>query len=153
MKNAPSFKRIKAEEFDIDECIERLKSLRISMILDYVKGYLMVLTVYLIFQILQIALLHIYPNKYVMIIGGVLAVVLTYFFNPKPRMLLFLVKDKISILLQFKKCQEMDNVVLWHILKLHSDSFRIMCEMNQFPGIVPEIIIGEDSEEEEKEDE
>ena len=153
MKNAPSFKRIKAEEFDIDESIERLKSLRISMIIDYAKVYLMVLTIYLGFQILQITLLHIYPNKYVMAIGAILAVVLTYFFNPKPRMLLFLVKDNIEILLQFKKCQETDNIILWHLLKLHSDSFRLMCEMNQFPGIVPEIIIGEDSEEEKKEDE
>lgn len=153
MKNAPSFKRIKAEEFDIDEGIERLKSLRISMILDYIKGYLMVLTVYLLFQIIQIVLLHIYPNKYVMIIGVVLAIVLTYFFNPKPRMLLFLVKDNIEILLQFKKCQETDNVILWHLLKLHSDSFRLMCEMNQFPGIVQEIIIENKSEEEKKEDE
>lgn len=153
MKNTPNFKRIKASEFDIDEGIERLKSLRISMILDYIKGYLMVLTVYLMFQILQIALLHIYPNKYVMIIGGVLAVILTYFFNPKPRMLLFLVKDNISILLQFKKCQETDNIILWHLLKLHSDSFRLMCEINDFPGVIPEIIIENKSEEEEKEDE
>ena len=150
MKNAPSFKRIKAEEFDIDEGIERLKSLRISMILDYIKGYLMVLTIYLLFQILQMSLLHSYPNRFIMIAGGILAIVLTYFFNPKPRMLLFLVKDNISILLQFKKCQETDNIILWHLLKLHSDSFRLMCEMNQFPGIIPEIIIGEDSEEEEK---
>lgn len=148
-----NFKRVKADEFDVNEGIEQLKSLRISMVIDYVKGYLMVLTVYLLFQIIQIALLHIYPNKYVMIIGAVLAIVLTYFFNPKPRMLLFLVKDNIEILLQFKKCQETDNVILWHILKLHSDSFRLMCEMNEFPGIVPEIIIGNDSEEEEKEDE
>ena len=153
MKNAPSFKRIKAEEFDIDEGIERLKSLRISMILDYIKGYLMVLTVYLLFQIIQIVLLHIYPNKYVMIIGAVLAIVLTYFFNPKPRMLLFLVKDNIGILLQYKKCQEADNIVLWHILKLHADSFRLMCEINDFPGVIPEIIIENKSEEEEKEDE
>lgn len=153
MKNTPNFKRIKASEFDIDEGIERLKSLRISMILDYIKGYLVVLTVYLGFQILQITLLHIYPNKYVMIIGVVLAIVLTYFFNPKPRMLLFMVKDNITILEQFKKCKETDNVILWHLLKLHSDSFRLMCEMNEFPGIVPEIIIGNDSEEEEKEDE
>lgn len=143
-------KRIRADEFNVDEGIEQLKSLRISMIIDYIKGYLMVLTIYLLFQILQMALLHTYPNKYVMIIGAVLAIVLTYFFNPKPRMLLFLVKDNIEILLQFKKCQEMDNVVLWHILKLHSDSFRLMCEMNQFPGIVPEIIIENKSEEEEK---
>ena len=153
MKNTPNFKRIKASEFDIDEGIERLKSLRISMILDYIKGYLVVLTVYLGFQILQITLLHIYPNKYVMIIGVVLAIVLTYFFNPKPRMLLFMVKDNITILEQFKKCKETDNVILWHLLKLHSDSFCLMCEMNEFPGIVPEIIIGNDSEEEEKEDE
>ena len=149
----PNFKRIKSEEFDVNEGIEQLKSLRISMLLDYIKGYLVVLTVYLGFQILQITLLHIYPNKYVIAIGGILAVVLTYFLNPKPRMLLFMVKDNIAILEQFKKCQEMDNVVLWHILKLHSDSFRLMCEMNEFPGIVPEIIIGNDSEEEEKEDE
>lgn len=148
-----NFKRIKADEFDADEGIEQLKSLRISMVIDYVNGYLMVLTVYLLFQIIQIALLDIYPNKYIMIIGAVLAIVLTYFFNPKPRMLLFLVKDNISILLQFRRCQETDNIILWHLLKLHSDSFRLMCEMNDFPGIVPEIIIGEDSEEEEKEDE
>lgn len=153
MKNTPNFKRIKASEFDIDEGIERLKSLRISMIIDYIKGYLMVLTIYLLFQILQMSLLHSYPNRFIMIAGGVLAIVLTYLFNPKPRMLLFMVKDNIAILEQFKKCQEMDNVVLWHILKLHSDSFRLMCEMNEFPGIVPEIIIGNDSEEEEKEDE
>ena len=145
-----NFKRVKADEFDVDEGIEQLKSLRISMVIDYVKGYLMVLTVYLLFQIIQIALLHIYPNKYVMIIGAVLAIVLTYFFNPKPRMLLFLVKDNISILLQFKKCQETDNIVLWQLLKFHSDSFRLMCELNGFPGIIHEIIIGEDSEEEEK---
>lgn len=150
MKNAPSFKRIKADEFDIDEGIEQLKSLRISMILDYIKGYLVVLTVYLLFQILQMSLLHIYPNKIILIVGGILAVVLTYFFNPKPRMLLFLVKDNIEILLQFKKCQETDNVILWHILKLHSDSFCLMCEMNQFPGFIPEIIIENKSEEEEK---
>lgn len=148
-----NFKRVKADEFDVNEGIEQLKSLRISMVIDYVKGYLMVLTVYLLFQIIQIALLHIYPNKYVMIIGAVLAIVLTYFFNPKPRMLLFLAKDNIAILNQFKMCQKTDNVVLWHILKLHTDSFRLMCEMNEFPGIVPEIIIGNDSEEEEKEDE
>lgn len=148
-----NFKRVKADEFDVNEGIEQLKSLRISMVIDYVKGYLMVLTVYLLFQIIQIALLHIYPNKYVMIIGVVLAIVLTYFFNPKPKMLLFLVKDNIAILEQFKKCQETDNVILWHILKLHSDSFRLMCEMNDFPGIVPEIIIENKSEEEEKEDE
>ena len=143
-------KRIRADEFNVDEGIEQLKSLRISMIIDYVKGYLMVLTIYLLFQILQMALLHTYPNKYVMIIGAVLAIILTYFFNPKPRMLLFLVKDNIEILLQFKKCQEMDNVILWHILKLHSDSFRLMCELNNFPGIIPEIIIENKSEEEEK---
>lgn len=148
-----NFKRIKADEFDVDRGIEQLRSLRVSMILDYIKGYLMVLSVYLMFQIAQIALLHIYPNKYIMAIGAILAVVLTYFFNPKPRMLLFLVKDNITILEQFKKCQETDNIILWHLLKLHSDSFRLMCEMNQFPGIVPEIIIGEDSEEEKKEDE
>lgn len=149
----PNFKRVKAEEFDIDEGIEQLKSLRTSMILDYIKGYLVVLTVYLLFQILQMSLLHSYPNKFILIAGAVLAIVLTYFFNPKPRMLLFLVKDNIAILNQFKMCQKTDNVVLWHILKLHSDSFRLMCEMNEFPGIVPEIIIGDDSEEEEKEDE
>ena len=143
-------KRIRADEFNVDEGIEQLKSLRISMIIDYIKGYLMVLTIYLLFQILQMALLHTYPNKYVMIIGAVLAIVLTYFFNPKPRMLLFLVKDNIEILLQFKKCQEMDNAILWHILKLHSDSFRLMCELNNFPGIIPEIIIENKSEEEEK---
>ena len=153
MKNAPSFKRIKAEEFDIDEGIEQLKPLRISIILDYIKGYLVVLTVYLLFQILQMSLLHTYPNKIILIVGGILAVVLTYFFNPKPRMLLFLVKDNIEILLQFKKCQETDNVILWHILKLHSDSFRLMCELNDFPGIIPEIIIENKSGEEEKEDE
>lgn len=143
-------KRIRADEFNVDEGIEQLKSLRISMIINYIKGYLMVLTIYLLFQILQMALLHTYPNKYVMIIGAVLAIILTYFFNPKPRMLLFLVKDNIEILLQFKKCQEMDNVILWHILKLHSDSFRLMCELNNFPGIIPEIIIENKSEEEEK---
>lgn len=153
MKNTPNFKRIKASEFDIDEGIERLKSLRISMILDYIKGYLMVLIIYLLFQILQMSLLHSYPNRFIMIAGGVLAIVLTYFFNPKPRMLLFLVKDNISILLQFKKCQETDNIILWHLLKLHSDSFRLMCEMNDFPGIIPEIRIENKSEEEEKEDE
>lgn len=143
-------KRIRADEFNVDEGIEQLKSLRISMIIDYIKGYLMVLTIYLLFQILQMALLHTYPNKYVMIIGAVLAIVLTYFFNPKPRMLLFLVKDNIEILLQFKKCQETDNIILWHLLKLHSDSFRLMCELNNFPGIIPEIIIENKSEEEEK---
>ena len=143
-------KRIRAEEFDIDEGIERLKSLRVSMILDYIKGYLMVLTIYLLFQILQMSLLHNYPNKFIMIAGGILAVVLTYLFNPKPRMLLFLVKDNIAILEQFKKCHEMDNIVMWQILKLHSDSFRLMCEMNGFPGIIPEIIIENKSEEEEK---
>ena len=143
-------KRIRADEFNVDEGIEQLKSLRISMIIDYIKGYLMVLTIYLLFQILQMALLHTYPNKYVMIIGAVLAIVLTYFFNPKPRMLLFLVKDNIEILLQFKKCQETDNIILWHLLKLHSDSFRLMCEMNDFPGIIPEIRIENKSEEEEK---
>lgn len=143
-------KRIRADEFNVDEGIEQLKSLRISMIIDYTKGYLMVLTIYLLFQILQMALLHTYPNKYVMIIGAVLAIVLTYFFNPKPRMLLFLVKDNIEILLQFKKCQETDNIILWHLLKLHSDSFRLMCEINDFPGIIPEIIIENKSEEEEK---
>lgn len=146
-------KRIKAEEFDVDEGIEQLRSLRVSMILDYIKGYLMVLTIYLLFQIIQIALLHTYPNKYIMLVGAILAIVLTYIFNPKPRMLLFLVKDNIEILLQFKKCQETDNIILWHLLKLHSDSFRLMCEMNDFPGIIPEIIIGKDSEEEKKEDE
>ena len=123
------------------------------MILDYLKGYLVVLTLYLLFQILQMSLLHIYPNKIILIVGGILAVVLTYFFNPKPRMLLFLVKDNIGILLQYKKCQETNNIVLWHILKLHSDSFRLMCEINDFPGIIPEIIIENKSEEEEKEDE
>lgn len=143
-------KRIRADEFNVDEGIEQLKSLRISMIIDYIKGYLMVLTIYLLFQILQMALLHTYPNKYVMIIGAVLAIVLTYFFNPKPRMLLFLVKDNIEILLQFKKCQETDNIILWHLLKLHSDSFLLMCELNNFPGIIPEIIIENKSEEEEK---
>lgn len=104
MKNISSdrFKRIKASEFDIDEGIEQLKSLRISMILDYAKGYLMVLTIYLLFQILQIGLLHTYPNKYVIAIGGILAIILTYFFNPKPRILLFLVKDNIEILEGFK---------------------------------------------------
>lgn len=146
-------KRIKAEEFDVDEGIEQLRSLRVSMILDYIKGYLMVLTIYLLFQIIQIALLHTYPNKYIMLVGAILAIILTYIFNPKPRMLLFLVKDNIEILLQFKKCQETDNIILWHLLKLHSDSFRLMCEMNDFPGIIPEIIIGKDSEEEKKEDE
>ena len=143
-------KRIRADEFNVDEGIEQLKSLRISMIIYYIKGYLMVLTIYLLFQILQMALLHTYPNKYVMIIGAVLAIVLTYFFNPKPRMLLFLVKDNIEILLQLKKCQETDNIILWHLLKLHSDSFRLMCEMNDFPGIIPEIRIENKSEEEEK---
>lgn len=146
-------KRIKAEEFDVDEGIEQLRSLRVSMILDYIKGYLMVLTIYLLFQIIQIALLHTYPNKYIILVGAIMAIILTYIFNPKPRMLLFLVKDNIEILLQFKKCQETDNIILWHLLKLHSDSFRLMCEMNDFPGIIPEIIIGKDSEEEKKEDE
>lgn len=153
MKNTSNFKCIRASEFDIDEGIKLLKRLRNSIIIDRITEYLIALTVYLILQIAIMYITNSYIDRRLIIIGVVITILIVFVCSSKPKMELFLVKDNITILKQFKKCHETNNIILWHILKLHSDSFRIMCEMNEFPGIIPEIIIGEDSEEEEKEDE
>lgn len=153
MKNTSNFKRIRASEFDIDEGIKLLKRLRNSIIIDWITEYLIALTVYLILQIAIMYITNSYIDRRLIIIGVVITILIVFVCSSKPKMELFLVKDNITILKQFKKCHETNNIILWHILKLHSDSFRIMCEMNEFPGVIPEIIIGEDSEEEKKEDE
>lgn len=153
MKNTSNFKRIRVKELDIDKGIKLLKSLRNSIIIDWITKYLMALTVYLILQIAIMYITNSYIDRGLIIIGVIITILIVFVCSSKPKMELFLVKDNITILKQFKKCHETNNIILWHILKLHSDSFCTLCEMNGFPGIVPEIIIGEDSEEEEKEDE
>ena len=82
------FNRIKAAEFDINEGIEQLKNLRVSMILDYIKGYLIALTIYLALTLIQMALTNSYINKYVVIFGCIFVVVVTFIFGKRPRMMI-----------------------------------------------------------------
>lgn len=145
-------RRKEASESNISEALSSLKSMRITILIEYIKSYLIGLTVYLLLTCLQAKLLGGFP-RYGIYFGMVSTAVLTFLFNKNARIALKMVNMNITILEKYLTAVRSNSIILLQIVKLMSHNFAELCAISEFPGVIIDINFDNDSMEDEKGDE